>query len=169
MHTEEYLDLVNENDEVITSRPRSEIYAENLSNFRVINVFLINSKGQLWIPRRTAHKPIFPLALDFSAAGHVSSGETYDEAFAKEVREEINIDIASVPHRELGYFKPGALGDRPKQFMRVYELTHDDVPQYNTDDFTEYFWLTPKEVLERIEAGDYAKGDLPLLIKKFYM
>ena len=68
MHPEEYLDLVDENDTVIGKKLRSEIYAEGLLNFRVINVFLINSKGQIWIPRRTASKAIFPSALDFSAA-----------------------------------------------------------------------------------------------------
>lgn len=169
MQTEEYLDLVNENDEVLESRPRSQIYAENLSNFRVINVFLINSQGQLWIPRRTAHKAVYPLALDFSAAGHVSSGDTYDSTFAKEVSEEINIDIATVPHRMLGYFKPKSLGERPKQFMQVYEIQSDAVPQYNPDDFIEYFWLTPREVVDRIERGDKAKSDLPLFIKHFYL
>ncbi len=169
MSTEEYLDLVDGNDVVIASRPRSEIYAENLSNFRVINAFLINSKGQLWIPRRTAHKSIFPLALDFSAAGHVSSGDTYDGTFAKEVQEELNVDVTAVPWRTLGYLKPQAFGERPKQFMQVYEMQSDAVPQYNPDDFLEYFWLTPQEVIERIAGGDYAKEDLPLLIKKYYL
>jgi isopentenyl-diphosphate delta-isomerase len=84
MQTDEILDLVDENDIVVASRPRSEIYAENLHNFRVINAFLVNGNGEIWTPRRTAHKRIFPLALDMSVGGHVESGETYDEAFARE-------------------------------------------------------------------------------------
>jgi len=44
---DEYLDLVNENDEVIGRKLRSEIYAEHLSNFRVVNAFVVNSKGEL--------------------------------------------------------------------------------------------------------------------------
>lgn len=42
---DENLDLVDENDNVIGQKKRSEIYAENFSNFRVINVFIINSQG----------------------------------------------------------------------------------------------------------------------------
>ena len=168
MHPEEYLDLVDENDTVIGKKLRSEIYTEGLLNFRVINVFLINSKGQIWIPRRTASKAIFPSALDFSAAGHVISGDTYDGTFAKEVEEELNIDVSKVPHRILGYLKPAA-DERPKQFMRVYEIQSDETPKYNPDDFTESYWLTPQEIIEKIEAGDKAKGDIVPLLKRFYL
>lgn len=166
MHPEEYLDLVDENDEVIETKLRVDIYAEGLNNFRVINAFLKNSKGQLWIPRRTAHKAIFPLGLDFSAAGHVSSGETYEETFAREVAEEINIDISKVEYKELGYSTPK---DGTKQFMKVYEILCDETPTYNTDDFVEYFWLTPEELLARHEAGELMKGDLPFMVKRFYL
>lgn len=166
MHPEEYLDLVDENDHVIGRKLRAEIYAEGLDNFRVINVFLINSLGQLWIPRRTASKATFPLALDFSAAGHVESGETYDQTFVREVAEELNIDVTKVPHRVLGQMghKDGA-----PLFMKIFEIQSDEVPDYNPDDFTEYFWLKPEELLAKIELGEPAKGDIPFLLKKFYL
>ena len=51
---DELLDLVNEQDQVIGCRERGEIYKEGLTNFRVVNAFLVNDAGQLWIPRRTA-------------------------------------------------------------------------------------------------------------------
>jgi len=66
-HTlDEYLDLVDENDNVIGKKKRSEVYAKNLSNFRVVNAFVINSKGEIWIPRRAKNKRMFPLCLDMS-------------------------------------------------------------------------------------------------------
>jgi len=166
MHPDEYLDLVDENDQVVGRKLRADIYAEGLLNFRVVNVFLKNSKGQLWIPRRTASKAIAPLALDFSASGHVSSGETYEEAFAKEVAEELNIDVSIVPHKELEYLNPK---DGFLLFMKVFEIQSDETPGYNPDDFTEAFWLTPQEIVDRIHAGDKAKNDIPTLVKRFYM
>ncbi len=166
MHPEEYLDLVNEHDEVIGSKLRKDVYAEGLTNIRYVNVFLRNSEGKLWIPRRTAHKAICPLHFDFSASGHVSSGESYDEAFAKEVHEELNIDINSVPHRTLEHITPKSGIDR---FMTVYEITSEETPVFNTDDFIEAFWLTPEEIIEKIQRGEKAKTDIPLLIKRFYL
>ncbi len=165
MHPEEYLDLIDADDKVIGRKLRSDIYAEGLKNFRVINVFLKNSKEELWIPRRTAHKATAPLALDFSASGHVSSGESYEEAFAKEVQEELNIDVSKVPYKELAYLTHK---DGFDLFMKIFEIQSDETPQYNPDDFTEAFWLTPQELLRRIEKGDLAKTDIPTLVKRFY-
>lgn len=168
LHTqpEEYLDLVNENDEVIGRKLRSEIYKEGLLNFRVVHVFIVNSKGLLWIPRRTAHKSLFPLGLDYSAAGHVESGETYDQTFVREVQEELNIDVSTVPYRTLGMLTPK---DGVKVFEKVYEIQSDEAPSYNADDFCESYWLTPQEVVTMIENGEVAKDDLAFVIKQFYM
>ena len=163
---DELLDLVDEEDRVIGSMLRSEVYARGLHNVRVVNLFIINSEGKLWIPRRTAHKKLYPLCLDMSMGGHVMSGETYDEAFAREVSEELRIDVARVPYRLLGHLTPHQ--HSVSAFMNVYEIMQNAAPDFNPDDFTEYFWLTPAEVLARIAAGEKAKGDLPKLIGIFY-
>jgi len=167
MNTEEYLDLVDESDNVIGSEKRTEIYKQKLHNYRVINAFIVSNEGKLWIPRRTAHKAISPLALDFSVGGHVVSGDTYENTFKKETSEELNIDIDRVSWKELGHFKAGDFG--LNCFMKVYEIKQNDVPVFNPDDFTEYYWLSPEEVIDRIENGDKSKGDLPILIKQLYL
>ena len=53
--------------------------------------------------------------------------------------------------------------------MRVYEIRMNKVATYNKSDFSEYFWLSPVQVLTRIEKGDKAKDDLPKLIKHIYI
>ncbi|MFB6224944.1 MAG: NUDIX domain-containing protein [Candidatus Paceibacteria bacterium] len=163
--SEEYLDLVNENDEVIDSQPRSWVYAQGKYNFRVINVFLKNSYGQLWIPRRTPHKELFPSCLDMSVGGHVSSGESYDETFTREVAEELNWDVNMLSYTVLGHATPR---DGLCAYMRVYEIHADEVPPYNPEDFTEYMWLYPSELHQRLADGDISKGDLPILVDLFY-
>jgi isopentenyl-diphosphate delta-isomerase len=163
---DEYLDLVNEQDEVIGKKLRSEIYAEGLHNLRVVNVFLMNSEGKLWIPRRTAQKHIYPSCLDMSAAGHVESGETYDESFKRELSEELNIDADTTPWKMIGHLTPQ---DGVFCFQNVYEIRTDTVPDYNPHDFTEYYWLTPEELIQKIADGDKAKSDLPILVRKLYL
>ncbi len=163
---DELLDLVNENDEIIGTELRSKIYTMQAKNFRAVNVFVINSSGQLWIPRRTARKKLFPLCLDMSVAGHVKSGESYDEAFRRETDEEINLDVTTVPYKILGRLTPHEHG--LSAFTTVYEIPMETTPHYNTEDFFEYFWLTPPEVLRRLDAGDISKDDLPKLLRHFY-
>ena len=166
-HTiDEYLDLVDENDNVVGKKKRSEVYAENLSNFRVVNAFVVNSKGEIWIPRRAENKRIFPLCLDMSMGGYVESGETYEKMLKRETQEELNIDTDKAQVRLLGHLSPQK--DGVSSNMNVYEIKMDEAPDYNKSDFVEYFWLTPKALFERIASGDKTKGDLPKLVKIFY-
>lgn len=163
---DEYLDIVDRDDVVISKKLRSEVYAEDLVDFRVINAFIINDSGEIWIPRRSADKRLFPLRLDMSVGGHVESGETYDQAFVRETLEEINLDIATVPWRLMGKMTPYEHG--VSAYMQVYEIKSNKSPAYNPADFTEYFWLTPKALLEKLHSGDKGKGDLPKIIKRFF-
>ena len=103
---DEYLDLVNIQDEIIGKKLRSTVYAEGLSNFRVVNAFLVNPQGQLWIPRRSLNKRLFPGGLDVSMGGHVESGETYEEAFKRELDEELNMKADEISWQHLGYLTP---------------------------------------------------------------
>ncbi|MBI2148207.1 NUDIX hydrolase [Candidatus Woesearchaeota archaeon] len=163
---DEFLDLVNENDEVIGKEKRSKVYSSGIHNYRVINAFVVNSKGQLWIPRRTSTKKIFPLGLDISVGGHVESGEDYAESFKREVKEELNVDIDSVNWKFLGKLTPK---EGVSSFMKVYEIDLEEVENYNKEDFISYEWLYPAEVLEKIKLGDKTKDDLPKIIKLIYL
>jgi isopentenyldiphosphate isomerase len=163
---DELLDIVDVHDTVIGVKHRSEIYNLGMRNFRVINAFAKDRNGRLWIPRRSEKKELCPLALDVSVGGHVKSGETYDEAFARELHEEITITIDSIEPQVLGTLTPHTHG--VSAFMKVYEFSIDFDPLYNKDDFTEFFWILPKDLALCIAAGEPAKSDLPLLLKQFY-
>lgn len=161
----EWLDLVNEWDEVVGQVTRDEAWARRLP-VRVVNAFLVNPRGELWIPRRTLQKRMFPGCLDMSVGGHVERGESYEAAFHRETWEELNLDLETVPWREIAAFSP--FGTPLSAFMRVYEIRSDTAPSFNPDDFSEAFWLTPADLLARIDAGDPAKGDLAELVRLCY-
>jgi isopentenyl-diphosphate delta-isomerase len=156
---DETLDLVDENDNVIGTIARSETSAGQLGGYiRASELLIINDKGQLWIPRRQMNKRIAPGGLDFSAAGHVSSGETYEETLKKEVAEEINLELDDSKLEFLHKFTPRP--DLPPYFRSVWLYRSNDAPNYNPDDFSGYEWLDPHEMLRRIKDGDPAKESL---------
>lgn len=164
---DELLDIVNEQDEVIGQKWRSEVYAQKLNNFRVINGFIQNDKGELWIPRRTKHKRIFPLALDASVAGHVGAGESYQDGLRRELMEELTIDLSLVAYKELGMMTPHKHG--ASAFMHVYLFESNNAPHYNRDDFFESFWMQPQDLLNRLDGGDPCKDDLPKMVRHLFM
>ena len=162
---DEVLDLVNEHDEVIGQVSRSEAWAGRLP-VRVVNAFVRNSHGELWFPRRTADKRHFPGFLDMSVGGHVESGEDYLTCFRRETHEELNWDIDALDWREIAAFSPF---DTPLSCcMRVYEIRSETAPDYNRADFSEAFWLTPRQFLARVAGGEAVKGDLTELVRRCY-
>jgi isopentenyl-diphosphate delta-isomerase len=82
------------------------------------------------------------------------------------VQEELNIDVSKVAHRLLGHLKQK---DGVQVFQQVYEIQSDETPNYNQDDFSEAFWLTPQEIVKKIEGGESAKHDLIPLLQKYYL
>lgn len=163
---DELLDIVDQNDNVIGQKLRSEVYLKKLSNFRVVNAFLMNKQGKLWIPRRTKNKRVFPLCLDASMGGHVMSGESYEQALARELMEELRIDTRTKACEYVGSLNP--VKHKTSAYMRVYRIQTDEIPNYNTNDFIESFWFYPEELLNHISSGDKSKDDLPLIVKHLF-
>lgn len=166
MSTIEMLDLVDADDNLIKAVSRDEVYEENLEFVRVIDAFIINREGKIWIPTRHMQKRIMPGGFDMGVGGHVEHGETYLEAFRKEAGEELGWDIGSLEYRETGKYGPK---DGLHQVVStVYEIKSDTAPELNPDDFTSAEWLTPQEVAGKIAAGHPAKMNLLPLLKLVY-
>ena len=159
---DEILDLVNDNDEVITQKNLSEIYASGTCDFRVINAFIMNNQNKLWIPRRSPDKKLFPLCLDASVGGHVKAGETYLQAFERELQEELNLSAQDISYSFATYLNPKK--NNVSAHMNVYIINYNQTPNYNTKDFADSMWITIPELQKIIQHGEKTKGDLPLLI-----
>lgn len=163
---DEILDIVDDNDNVISQARRWDIF-EKTTNFRSVNAFIVNSENLLWIPRRSALKKTVPLGLDMSVSGCVKSGESYEEAFKRELKEELNLDANQVDYRVLGFCTPEKHNVR--SFMTVYEIKFEEEPNYNRDEICEGFWFEPKKLAELILSGHSAKSGLIKLLNIFYL
>lgn len=87
----ELLAVVNDRGEIIGNLPRSEIHGNPSLIHRVVHVLVFNSKGELLLQKRSMNKDVAPGKWDTSVGGHVSSGETLDEAVIREMEEELGI------------------------------------------------------------------------------
>jgi isopentenyldiphosphate isomerase len=158
---DEILDLVDANQQVVGTITHATAYdIANLGGhfLRASNGFIINSKGQLWIPKRTAHKKIAPNGLDYSAGEHAQTGEPYVEAMLRGFEEELNIKVLADDLIFIGMATPRL--DTPPYFAAHYLYFSDETPNYNNDDFVSYEWLEPKALLELLATGIPAKSML---------
>lgn len=89
----ELFDLVDENDRVIGTVRRGEAHRDKTLIHRSVGIAVFNSRGELFMQKRSAAKDMDPLTWTISCSGHVGSGQTYEEAAHRELGEELGIDL----------------------------------------------------------------------------
>ena len=89
----ELLDLVDDLDQIIGSIDREEVYRNMIHNVRVIGIFIVDDNNSVLVQTRSKDRVYCPSGYDFSVAGHVHSGENYEEAAHREAIEELGIDL----------------------------------------------------------------------------
>lgn len=156
---DELLDLVDDHDAVTGTIRRGDFYQaapDYPGNIRACEVLIRNDAGKFWIPKRTAHKRIAPNGLDYSAGGHVGSGQTYLEAALREIKEELGLELQPA---DLVFVRKFAPQGTP--FFRSLFIYHSNqTPRFNPDDFVSAEWLSLEELQEKLESGVPCKTSL---------
>jgi len=125
-----YIDVVNKKDEVIGKELKSEKLLKGFIS-RVVAVYLRDSEGKFLMCKRADHKDDAPGLWDLAVCGNVESGETYEEAAARELKEELNI---SCPLELLGKFYEeveATKGGILKVFCSEFLGRSDETPKLN--------------------------------------
>lgn len=95
METEEQFDIYNEDGKWIGTAPRSEVHANGYWH-KSFHCWLIRDTEEgrkLLFQKRVSGKDTFPSCYDITAAGHLSAGETVQDA-SRELEEELGLAIA---------------------------------------------------------------------------
>jgi isopentenyldiphosphate isomerase len=123
---EELVDIVNENDEVIGVATKKEAHEKELHH-RLVAVWFYNSRGQIFIQKRSLKKKDLPGSLEWTVSGHVSSGESCEHALLRETEEETGVKAKVEEFTLLGYFIPNLIRDgrRVTHVRKVYALKYE--------------------------------------------
>jgi isopentenyldiphosphate isomerase len=87
---EEIVAIVNEHNVVIGAAPRREMRAKNLPH-RSTYILVFNSRGELYVQKRTMSKDVFPGYYDPATGGVLLADETYEQGALRELEEEMGI------------------------------------------------------------------------------
>ncbi len=90
--SEEYFDVINENNEIIGKATRKECHDNNLLH-RGVAIFVFNQKGELLLQKRSQLKDLYKGWWTSSASGHLDLGEDYQEAAKRELKEELGVEL----------------------------------------------------------------------------
>lgn len=140
--SEEIFDVVNERDEVLKQRPRSEVHRLGLMH-RAVHVLVFNSRGEVFLQKRSMSKDRQPGLWDSSASGHLDTGEAYDACAVRELREEIGLGLPAPPRR---LFKLPASVETDQEHVWIYRCAAEGPFQLHPEEIERGGWFAPETV-----------------------
>src|SRR5579862_14700 len=161
---EEIFEVVNERDEVVGQNTRREVHACGLLH-RAIHVLVFNTRGEIFLQKRSITKDREPGKWDSSSSGHVDSGEDYDACAIRELREELGLAVQKTPER---MFKIDACTGTDQEFVWIYRCAAEGPFRLHPDEIECGEWFAP-EAVTRWMAGkpeDFASA-FRLIWKKY--
>ncbi|MFK0195582.1 NUDIX hydrolase [Kitasatospora sp. NPDC090308] len=150
-HPDEILDVVDEQDRVLRTAPRSEVYRDGLIH-RCVFVLVRDPRGRIFTHRRTDTKAFAPGAHDCFVGGVVGAGESYPEAAVREAEEELG--VTGIRTRPLFRFLYTD-GDRYSWWSDVHEAEWDGPVHPQESEVAWYDWLTEEQLAERLTGWEF--------------
>ncbi len=119
MAADDPVEVVDDDDRVIAVVTRAEMRRSRLKH-RCVFVAVRSTDGRVLVHRRADDKDLWPGRWDLAVGGVVAAGESYDDAAARELAEELGVRAVLRP---LG---AGAYRDADVDLLaRVYTAVHD--------------------------------------------
>ncbi|RLG94519.1 NUDIX hydrolase [Candidatus Bathyarchaeota archaeon] len=149
LNTKEYFYVVDEDDNVIGAASREECHSNAKLIHRSVYIFLVNSRGEILIQRRSVNKDLYPGFYTASATGHVNYGEDYDIAAKRELREELRVDA---PLRRLCKVK--SFSDVEREISMIYVCRYDGPIRFDRNEIDEVVFMSIDNIERSLKTGD---------------
>jgi isopentenyldiphosphate isomerase len=147
---DELLDIINDDDIVITQQLRSVVHSQGLLH-RGVHIFLVTPDRKLLVQKRSQHRDNYPLALDCSVSEHVKASEDYLQAAMRGLQEELGLEHAEL--NPLVKFKM-SYGVNDEEISLLYESTVDPtLVQFNPEEVDAVAYYSLDELETMINSG----------------
>ncbi|MFD3240556.1 NUDIX hydrolase YfcD [Rahnella perminowiae] len=145
--TDEWVDIVNEDNEVIAQASRQQMRAQVLRH-RASYIVVHDGMGNILVQRRTETKDFYPGWLDATAGGVVQSGENILDSARREAEEELG--IAGVPFAEHGqfYFEEE---NKCRVWGALFSCVSHGPFALQEEEIDAVRWMTPEEITARCD------------------
>jgi isopentenyldiphosphate isomerase len=147
--------LVDDDDRVVGTAPRSRIRSRNLPH-RGVAILVRNPAGEIYVHRRTPTKDVFPGMYDMVVGGMVTAGETYEEAASRELDEELGIDGVELRFR----LRHRYIGERNNAWISLYEAVWGGPIRHQEDEISWGAYMSEADLLEKLDSWPFAPDHL---------
>ena len=123
---------------------------------KAVAVFIINSKNQVLLQKRSKNKKMWPDMWDISAGGHVLAGEFGFQAIIREIKEELGLSVKKEEIIFIGCSTSiNKKGDILNKHFNEYYIVTKDIDEKNLslqkEEVSEVKWINKEEIIERIK------------------
>lgn len=158
---EERLQVVDQEDRPSCGMPRREVHAGSHPH-RAVHVLVFKRNGDLYLQRRSQAKETWPGFWDSSCSGHVLEDESYEEAAARELNEELGLSgslecVGKIP----------ACEETENEFVTVYAMIYDGPITPNEAEIDEGRFVSADQV--RLELKNAPQRFTPSFAKAFFL
>jgi isopentenyldiphosphate isomerase len=161
---EEIFPIVDEEGNITGEAPRSVCHdGKSMLLHPVVHLHLFNSSGALFLQKRSYSKDIQPGKWDTSVGGHISPGESVEEALYREFKEEIG--IRDFNHSFIGKYLWKST--RERELVYVFSAVSDTIPVPDRNEIEEgRFWL--KEEIRNTIGNNVFSPNFEYEFQKFF-
>lgn len=146
---EEYLEIINEEGEIIGLAPRSEVHGNPNLMHRVVHVLVFNKKGDILLQKRSMNKDVAPGKWDTSVGGHVNPGEDLLSSAIREMDEELGIK-----GKELKYlYSYVHTNPYETEHVTTFGVIHEGEVSFNMEEIDEVRFWSIDEIKDRLGTG----------------
>lgn len=165
---EEKVILVNENDEQIGLMPKMEAHEKAVLH-RAFSVFIFNSKNELMLQQRAAHKYHSPLLWTNTCCSHQRDGESNIQAGTRRLQEEMGFTTPLKETTSFIYKAPFDNGLTEHELDHIMIGHYEKAPSINPDEVEAWKWMPLKEVRLDIAAQpELYTAWFKIIFEKFY-
>lgn len=135
--SEEWVDVLDPQGKTIGRAPRAQVHGNPDLLHPVVHLHIFDTKGRLFLQKRSEHKDVFPGFWDTAVGGHISSGEKVDYALIRETQEELGI----MPHAAVPLFRYIMRNEYESELVHSFKMKHDGPFRLNPLEISEgRFW-----------------------------
>lgn len=153
---EEKFDILDENGNY-TGRIESRKMCHKSGLYhKAVAVWIINSKGQVLLQKRSSNKRMWPNTWDVTAGGHVLAGEFGFESIIRETKEELGLDINKEDITFIGaVISTNIKGDIVNKHFNEFYIINKDIDEtklkLQEEEVSEVKWMDKDEIIERVK------------------